>query len=113
MGLDFDALVNGPCVDTFGVAATTGGLAIYTPAGGVAAPVDGIFDEAWTSVEVSTGRHSVPISTTKPRFGARQVLFLVQPLPGDRLTLANSRSFEVEDVQPDGFGWVYLILTEI
>ena len=112
-GLDFDALVNGPCAAAFGVAATGGGLATFTMPDGTGFQLDGIFDEAWASVEPSSRHNIVPVSTTKPRFGARAAAFAVQPYQGCRLSLATGRTFEVADVNPDGFGWLYLVLTEV
>jgi hypothetical protein len=110
--LDLDALVNGPCVETFGVVATGGGKARYEPRQGAAFDVDGIFDRAWSNVSITTGRNSLPVSTTSPCFGVRAREFPpgVKPQQGGKLTLATGDTFTVADVQPDGFEYFYLIL---
>jgi hypothetical protein len=115
MPVDFDALVNDTCVRTFGVGAKGEGLARYTPLQGAPFDIDGIFDEAWASVQLTTGRVQVPVSTTAPRFGARRRALPdgFDPAQGDGLQLPGGRSFQVQDVQPDGFEYVYLILTEV
>lgn len=74
--------------------------------GKTSAVVDGIFDEAHKTVDVSTG---VPVSTVHP-----QVEFQSGKLPwpvrqGDILEIRGAR-YEVMDVQPDGFGHVVVPL---
>lgn len=114
-GVDFDALVNAPCVEILGVAATGGGKATYQPRSGASFQIDGIFDRAWSNVTVTMGRHSQPVSTTSPCFGVRAAEFPsgVTPQQKAKLTLANGETYEIADVQPDGFSYFYLILNSI
>jgi hypothetical protein len=72
-----------------------------------------VFDEAWQTVEASGRRGiSLPVSTTKPMFGARAVDFPggIEPRQGDACTIAGTL-YEVSDAQPDGVsGWFLVTL---
>lgn len=112
MGIDFDKLVNGPCVATFGEGSLTGKVR-YTPKDGPAFDLDGVFDEAWATVTFSQGRHGsmAPISTTKPVFSCQASALPegVTPQQGDSF-VRKGNTYTVADVQPDGFGWFILSL---
>lgn len=108
--------LNSACVDAFGVENGTSALARYTRKSGATMDMNGIYDEAWASVKMSTGRIGVPISTTKPHFSvpARAFTDGGKPLQGETLTiLATGRNFRIADVSPDGFDWFLLNLTEL
>jgi hypothetical protein len=133
--MDFDALVNAKVNETFGELALTGNACTYTPQGGTAFALDGVFDLAWREAAIHTGRHSaaMAVSTTRPAFGCRLSDFPagVAPRQGDtlvRLTpllgedgtpltdeqgnpLFDEQQYEVSDIRPDGItGWIHLIL---
>lgn len=116
MIVDFDNLVNGVCIATFGEQAQAGGKVTYTPQGGAPFQIDGIFDAAWADVSIGRGRHgaAVAVSTTAPRLGVRasDVPPGVSLSQGDTYARANGDVFAVQDVNPDGFGYVYLISTQ-
>lgn len=105
MAVDFDTLVNVPCVATFGETFT------YTPAGGAPFNVNGVFDAAWSDASFTVNRHGQAVSTTKPRLGVRATDCPVPPEQGDTLVQNKTGdTFTVADVQPDGFGYLYLVL---
>lgn len=83
---------------------------VYTPAGGDAASITAVFDEAHEAVEFRDGQ---PVSTVQPTLWARLADLAAAPGPGDTVTLSTSgRTFEVVDVQPDGAGGATLRLLE-
>lgn len=105
--IDFDTLASEPAVETFGEPVT------YTPQGHDPFALNGIFDEAYAASEFRISRHDQPVSTVGPGLGVRLADFPVgvKPQQGDTLTVTRTgESFTVADVQPDGLGFVYLIL---
>lgn len=113
MPVDLDAPARA-ALAAFGDTVQNGGPVTYTPQGGQAFPLDVLYDESWASLTITASRHGgvVPVSTTKPCLGARLPDFPTGVLPqqGDALVRANGEAYEVADVNPDGFGWVYLKL---
>jgi hypothetical protein len=109
MPVDFDGLVNKSVTDPaiFGKAIT------YTPQNGAPFTLNVVFDEAWQTVEGSGRRGiSLPVSTTKPVFGARKsdCPAGVEPAQGDSCVI-DGTTYEVGDVQPDGVSnWLYVFL---
>ena len=71
-----------------------------------AASVDGIFDEAHKSVDVSSG---VPVSTVHPQVEFREQLLPWEVRQGDLLEI-NGVLYDAVDVQPDGYGHVVIPL---
>lgn len=86
-------------VDDFGVAAT------YTPAGGVASTVNGVFDNDF--VEVDTGG-SVTFAQQQATFMCRTA-DVSSAAEGDAITISGE-NYIVRIVQPDGTGMTNLIL---
>ena len=86
-------------VDDFGVAAT------YTPAGGVASTVNGIFDNDF--VEVDTGG-SVTFAQQQATFTCRTA-DVSSAAEGDAITISGE-NYIVRIVQADGTGMTNLIL---
>lgn len=86
-------------VDDFGVAAT------YTPAGGVASTVNGVFDNDF--VEVDTGG-SVTFAQQQATFMCRTA-DVSNAAEGDAITISGE-NYIVRIVQPDGTGMTNLIL---
>lgn len=104
--IDFDALVLAPAMQVFGEPAT------YTPDGGDAVAVTGVFDAAHKLVEVDVGQDSggtVGVSSTAPAFGIRLKDFPSSPEQGDGLRVRGT-DYVVIDIHPDGHGGAHLIL---
>lgn len=103
MAIDFDALVLGPCRDTFGEKAT------YKPATGASFAISGVFDEAYRELTLlDTGDAT---SSDIPVLGVRLADFPAPPAQNDKLTIVSVNStFIVKEVRPDGHGWAKLML---
>ena len=86
-------------VDDFGVAAT------YTPAGGSASTVNGVFDNDF--VEVDTGG-SVTFAQQQATFMCRTA-DVSSAAEGDAITISGE-NYIIRIVQPDGTGMTNLIL---
>jgi hypothetical protein len=86
-------------INDFGIAAT------YTPAGGSAATVNGIFDN--DIVEVDAGG-SIAMAVRQPRFLCR-TQDVSSAADGDAITI-NSASYTIRMVDHDGTGMTNLIL---
>ena len=102
MAVDWDALVLGPCLDTFGVPAT------YMPLRGASFSITGVFDRYHVEVTLDPAQ-GVPVSTLRPIIGVRDSVFATQPAQGDKVLVAGA-TFEVIDTQPDGHGHTILKL---
>ena len=85
--------------DDFGVVAT------YTPSGGVAATVNGIFDNDFIEVDAGGG---VGVAMQQPRFHCRTA-DVSTAAEGDAITI-NSVAHTVRIVQDDGTGMTMLVL---
>lgn len=77
-----------------------GSVATYTPAGGAAVAVNGIFDAEY--------EEAVGIEGSSPMFGCATAS-VNGARHGDSLVVAGV-SYVVRGVQPDGTGWTRLIL---
>lgn len=88
-------------VDDFGVAAT------YTPAGGVASTVNGIFDNEYIAVEAGG---EVAVALQEPRFHCRTA-DVASAAEGDAIVI-NAVNYTIRIVQPDGTGMTMLVLEE-
>lgn len=86
-------------VDDFGTAAS------YTPAGGSASTVNGIFDNDFIEVETGAG---VGVALQQPRFHCRTA-DVSSAAEGDSITI-NSTAYTVRIVQDDGTGMTVLVL---
>jgi hypothetical protein len=102
MAVDFAAKVIEPALRVFGVDVA------YTPIGGSAATVRGIFDNAHREV-ILPGADGLAISTTGPRLDVLLTSIPNGPSRGD--TFAHEGvTYRVNDVQPDGQGGARLVL---
>jgi hypothetical protein len=89
-------------MNVFGEAST------YTPAGGTAFAITGVFDEQYTDVMVADGQ---PITSTMPVLGVQLSQFTNPPQQGDTLIITRTaETFVVKEVRPDGHGWAKLML---
>lgn len=106
MPVDWDANVLGPChVQAFGEAAT------FTPAGGSALAITGIFFNGYAQ-RVDLLDSGVGVTTVKPVLAVRTEQFGSRlPRQGDAISIAsNGSSYVIKDVQPDGVGELRLEL---
>lgn len=100
--IDWDNLVLGPCMATFGEAVT------YTYASGAPIQITGVFDEQYTDVTLADTQ---PIASTMPVLGVQLSQFPTQPQQGDTLTITRTaEAFVVKEVRPDGHGAAKLML---
>jgi hypothetical protein len=87
--------------DEFGVSAT------YTPDGGVASTVQGIFDNGYSGVDVGAGAQ---VASTDPRFLCRSE-DVSGVADGDTLVVS-SVTYIIRTPMPDGTGFTELQLEE-
>lgn len=109
MALDFNSLLHGPVARIFGEQGQgASALPLYTPPGGVAYEVDGVFDSAYVTVELLDGTTTNSLENT---FGAALSAFQAVPVQNGKITIPRlGATYLVRDVQPDGHGWVLLKL---
>lgn len=106
--IDWDSLVLGPCEGVFGENQTP----TYTPPGGAAFSLPGIFDDAHTGLQMGDAGDP-EVSTVHAVFGFRYSQAPVAPAQGGKLLVPKvAKTFMVIDVQPDGHGAGKLILSE-
>jgi hypothetical protein len=89
-------------VDDFGVAAT------YTPSGGSAVTVNGIFDHEYFAADAGG---SVAVAIEQPRFLCRTA-DVSSADEGDALTV-NATNYTIKVVEDDGTGITNLVLEEV
>ena len=115
MSVDLDAPTRA-ALAVFGEVAQTGETWTYTPQGGTPFQIDGVFDEAWSSITIKNDRFGIaPVSTTKPCLLVRLADFPsgVTPQQGGGLVRGkNAQAYTVADVNQDGFGCAHLPLNE-
>lgn len=108
MSVDWDVSVLIPCHDiAFGEPAT------FTPVGGVAMPVIGIFFDGYRR-NVDLG-DEVGVTTVKPVFVVRTEQFSgVLPKQNDKIQVASvNTTYVIKDPQPDGVGELRLELQKV
>lgn len=86
-------------IDDFGVAAT------YTPSGGAASTVNGIFDNDFIEIDAGGG---VGVAMQQPRFHCRTA-DVSAAAEGDALVI-NTVSYIIRIVQDDGTGMTMMVL---
>jgi len=86
-------------IDDFGVAAT------YTPSGGAASTVNGIFDNDFIEIDAGGG---VGVAMQQPRFHCRTA-DVSSAAEGDALVV-NTISYIIRIVQDDGTGMTMMVL---
>ncbi|MGF6636817.1 head-tail joining protein [Paraburkholderia sp. MM6662-R1] len=106
--IDWDSLVLTPVEGIFGQPAT-----LYAGSGNAHA-LNGVFDEAFTNVDVVDG---VPVTTTRPCYGFRVATLPVTAHQGDTLFIPaapgaplSDTTYVVREVRTDGHGWCFLLL---
>ena len=108
MVIDWDSVVLAPVEGIFGQPAT------FRARDGSAYSLAGVFDEAFTNVELVD---SVPVTTTRPCFGFRVGTLPVTARQGDTLFIPaapgaplHDTTYAVREVRKDGHGWCFLLL---
>lgn len=102
MSVNFDTLLLAPAQAAFGEAVT------YTPAGGSALALTGIFLAAFK--DVTFDRDGAPLTTVNPVLDMRLSVFGdIVPAQGDQVVVRGN-TYNVSDVQPDGIGGVRFVL---
>jgi len=104
MAVDWDRLVLGPTQRVFGEPVT------YAPADDGPFQTTGIFDRAYTEVDIA--EDGTQINTTLPVLGVRLSQFPIGPKQGDQLTVQGG-VYVVKDVRPDGHGAAKLMLNRL
>lgn len=114
MAVDWDAEVLGPVMSLFGEGdlADPASLPIYTPRGGAPFPLShAVFDAEFQHTTVNTD--GIETTTHRPVLGVRLSLFATAPRQNDRVAIPSvGKAYVVKDVQPDGHGYVKLVLME-
>jgi hypothetical protein len=112
MAIDWDDVVLGPVMATFGEDERTG-PPVYTPRGLPAFELaDAVFDAQYEHVEAAPDDGAAS-STRRPVLGVRLSLFKRPPAASDRVMIPSTgKGYVVKDVQPDGHGHALLILME-
>ncbi|WP_233869681.1 head-tail joining protein [Paraburkholderia adhaesiva] len=104
----WDTLLLAPVEGIFGQPAT------YRARDGTQFPLNGVFDEAVTDVDVSA---SPPVTTVRPVYGYRVAALPVKAHQGDTLFIRSAPGapavdtrYVVREVRVDGHGWGLLLL---
>lgn len=103
--IDWDQVVIGPTVAVFGEAIT------YLPAAGGSLSITGVFDEAYSDVDLAGG---TAVTTDSPVLGVQLSQFPATPAQGDQLTvMRTATTYVIREVRPDGHGSARLLLNEV
>lgn len=111
MALSWDQLVLAPCHATFGEGNLGNPVPSYTPQGGSAFSINGVF--TIRSLDVLGLSDAPGVTTRKPVFEIRAAALPsgVSCAQGDQVTVRGV-AYTVTDVRPDGFGLIVLELSE-
>ncbi len=116
--VDFDTLVNGPCLDVFG------DEVVFTAKGQLPVTVTGVFDRAFLQQQpfgggAQEGQRTGAggnVSAARPVLGVQLRQFpFGSPAKGDAIVLPKllpGQAFTVQETRPDGKGWAMLLLTK-
>ncbi|WP_233854194.1 head-tail joining protein [Paraburkholderia sp. HD33-4] len=106
--IDWDTVLLSPVEGIFGQAAN------YIAADGTTTPINGVFDEAVTDVDVTDG---IPVTTKLPCYGFRVIQLATPAAQGDTLLVFAASpaplvdtTYVVREVRVDGHGWCFLLL---
>jgi hypothetical protein len=108
--IDFDSLLNVPVLAIFGEAADQ--RPTYTPAaGGVPAPFDAAFDDAYMALVIQADGEP-DIASVEPILGVRLAQFAAgHPEQGGVVTVPRvGKTYRIANAEPDGKGWALLRL---
>lgn len=85
-----------------------GEVVVYTPSGGSAFEIDGIFRSQFSTIDVDSG---FEVLTETPNLGIRNNDFTTPPAQGDTLVV-NGTTYTVQTVHKDGDSGSILLLHE-
>jgi hypothetical protein len=107
MPIDWNATVIGPLMGIFGESAT------YTPLGGAAFQITGVFDDAYLK-EVMFEDASQGVTEVSAVLGVQLSQFPVQPSQNDKLFVPDvNTTFVVREVRNDSHGGAKLMLSKV
>lgn len=107
MPVNWDAVVIGPLMGVFGESVT------YTPRGGAALQITGVFDDAYLK-EVMFEDATSGVTTVSAVLGVQLAQFAAPPAQNDSLTVAsNGATYLVREVRTDSRGGAKLMLTKV
>jgi hypothetical protein len=114
MTINFDSLVLGPCMQTFGETNQGFPIGLYKPANGGSFTINGIFDAAYKEIKIKEGE---PVTVHMPVFGFRVSDFPNPPsnwafLQGDQIKLRGDW-YVVRECRDDGHGGIKLMLNAV
>jgi hypothetical protein len=105
--IDWDAVVIGPLMKVFGEPAT------YTPPGGTAFPITGIFDDAYLR-EMLLEDGSTGTNTVSAVLGVQLSQFSTPPAQnGSLMVNSTGATYLVREVRPDSRGGAKLMLSKV
>jgi hypothetical protein len=103
--INWDAVVIGPLMGVFGEPV------IYTPFGGAAFQITGVFDDAYLAVVVLDDG-TAGLTELSAVIGVQLSQFAVPPAQNGRLVVKRTGAkFIVREVRNDSHGWAKLLLT--
>lgn len=108
MSLNFDTLVLGPCLATFGELNQSYPAPIYYPQFGGSFSINGIFDPSYEELRIKDGQ---AVTVKLPVLGCKQSDFSGHnfPLQGDQVKL-RGMVYDVREVRDDGHSGITLML---
>lgn len=107
MPIDWNAHVIGPLMGVFGEPA------IYTPLGGAAFQLTGVFDDAYLK-EMMFEDGSTGTNTVSAVLGVQLSQFPTPPAQNGSLTvISNGATYLVREVRPDSHGGAKLMLSKV
>jgi hypothetical protein len=107
MSIDWNAVVIGPLMGVFGESVT------YTPRGGAAFQITGVFDDAYLK-EVMFEDATSGVTTVSAVLGVQLSQFSATPAQNDSLTIASTgATYLVREVRTDSRGGAKLMLSKV
>ncbi|MBB3256867.1 hypothetical protein F4827_001712 [Paraburkholderia bannensis] len=107
MAVDWNGLVIGPLVGVFGEPVS------YTPQGGEAFQITGVFDDAYLK-EVLFEDATTGVTTVSACLGVQLSQFAVAPAQNDAMTVQSTgASYLVREVRVDSRGGARLLLSKV
>lgn len=106
MTLDFNKLVLGPTIGTFGEVNQGYPIPLFSPDKSADYTADGVFDEAYKEHIIKDGE---AVTVVMPVLGVKLVDFQVIPLQGDNVVI-RGKTYIIREVRIDGHGGAKLML---
>ncbi|WP_175980057.1 head-tail joining protein [Caballeronia zhejiangensis] len=107
MSIDWNVVVIGPLIGIFGESVT------YTPRGGAAFQITGVFDDAYLK-EVMFEDATSSVTTVSAVLGVQLSQFAAMPAQNDSLAVASvGATYLVREVRTDSRGGAKLLLSKV